>query len=1065
MDGTPPNTVPRDGATREGTLWADAFHRNVLGRQEAAAAAAVTTTTVFADPQPSRRPTPHNSTTKTMTTTSAGTATALSSSSASGSQPRSTHTSPHPPSHGGGHDTTTHATPAAARIATRTVAAVAVHPPLSRNLQRTSSLPAPAAAGVSAAPPALPSSHAQRAALSVTSTPIRSAPHNAGGASAGPAPPLPPSSSSNIYTTPHARLHGGSSSSAKAKPLSQLQLQTQRSGSGANTSNSPLASAATPHIAPAYAGSPFFQRVAEVAAPPAAATAGAAAAVPNVPATAGTANTTNSVERGEQEDCSLLQEVTPITRGGGDSWRHDSQLLSQSRGDAGSATATSGVEYLSGCANPTTAATLPTGGVSQLLLPPPPPMPSAAPAAASQPSSMHAFGYGSAASLPWDATNNRGGVQSSPYPQAPYYPPGYTPVNGNGSQRKPFNATPPFTPGNGTHLSASPGGLTGSRNTTLQMAHHPQSSLQPSCGMEVAAGNGPAAAAGAAAMYAKSSYLYEHPSMREAAVVGDSSSYFPQQQHQQQHLGGIAFQSPTSTPMLRSGNMRVDSVQYTNGSSPINTTTTPSTAIATGLSGVALEKQLLHASKEELVQILLELGSCNTDASRFIDAKAFFFAFRHEHARLPTPAPITAAAMATNPTNSAAALGAIQNCKSFGADVVPASEKAQQQRQGGSGVEAAPFSTGGSTTSSNSRGIARCIFPAEAADDEDETEDAALTVARPTLTAAAPPSALPPQRRLRPEERDFSMDVHPCLRWYGACRNATSCVYASLPRNLCLNWVRGACMAHAECGGVHRLPQPCPPEIQRIYLLHHGVARCGAGETLRALSAHHSLAPAAAQQKTQPQHRYLGREEAVTNVPATSPHTPEEQSIHKDAIVGGDSTPHRHPADRPTVWSSADVFVDDDDVADEAFGFDAAAHAYLRDVHVGSAASPLGSSCSTLEDCATADPVNRCLCADFDSAASPTEPLSTVASGGGQQEGNATLAACAGRRSPVLELPASPLVCEVKEPLRVAPLRSVATAVQRLHGAEEVPHQQEDCDDFSAPAAGTRTRVQSPACT
>jgi hypothetical protein len=67
-------------------------------------------------------------------------------------------------------------------------------------------------------------------------------------------------------------------------------------------------------------------------------------------------------------------------------------------------------------------------------------------------------------------------------------------------------------------------------------------------------------------------------------------------------------------------------------------------------------------------------------------------------------------------------------------------------------------------------------------------------------------------RHCKPEEREFSEEVHPCLRMYAYCRYPTSCIFRHCPRNLCLNFLRGDCSTK-ECPLVHRIPRNASPEI------------------------------------------------------------------------------------------------------------------------------------------------------------------------------------------------------------------------------------------------------------
>ncbi|KPI85812.1 glucoamylase-like protein [Leptomonas seymouri] len=1136
--------------------WAEAFQRNVLARHNAA----------FSEPNPSRRPTPHGSTTTTTTTSTTTTTAAVHRSSsdshnASRSQSQSAQASPTPHSSHtassaeGGSDAAGATPPYRSITASRSVSAVAVHPPLSRGSKRAAMAPAsagrfasvpstscdgshPAAttmtAGATGAafhsaqmgthssepkvhatrslPPPPPPTALRQASnngtsyftTSITTTPNRSAPPPQSAAAAFAA-----SQPSHIYTTPQARLNPNSNK-VKTKPLSQLHQQNQRSG---NVSGGPGSAVGTPHIPCVYASSPFFQRVNDTAAAnsPIVRTACDNAAHPP---SQSIENTPQVKTEEEAEDSALLQ-VTPITNGGG-SWRHDSQLLSQPREVTGpSAAPAAASEYFNafnsklggGGTYRDPSIGLMSFGVSQFHPPPSMPVPLESVASASQ--TMHAFSRSNssdvadsgAVACSWDADASSAFAQkTSPFRQAMYNPPGRAVESSSARCKPPYiEFTSPYpSAGEMTLLSASPGGLSGSHNATMSTITLQQSAM--TSGMMMPADSVTVDGAAAARYLQRSSHLYNG--------AGGVSPYFRNGLHaeetyppglhshaQQQWQPHSSLQSHSPSPSQtysavaqRGGNdksVNLGSVPTVSGV----TTATTTAAIASGLSGVALERQLLHASKEELVQILLELGSCNPEASRFIDAKAFFFAFRHEHSRVSTASATEAVAdtpMSQLPANT-------DGCSSSSSTVGKGQESRQEQRKvmAERTVNAPSRAKPDETSTSGNRGIARCIFPAETAGDDeadgegnDSTSKENDTIRQSHENLKAPALAVggndgsPPERRVRPEERAFSTEAHPCLRWYGACRNATSCVYASLPCNLCLNWVRGACMAHTECSGVHRLPDPCPLELHRIYLLNHGLPRGGVGHRLHALPL--SLTTPAVPQEMQKSQQHL-HESVGTGIAAQASvrnciegavgrkdggvlHTPLGQAIDKDAFMGGGSTPHRHQphgllegADakigaRRSPWSAMDVITDKEENLP-------AANSYRQDSRISGAISPTGSSCSTVEDKAMSDPVSRCLGQDFDCAVSVTcqSGINTMPGGLAAESSFPVVSypsgvverECGGRRSPVM-LP----VCEVNAPLSVVPLHWMVS--------ETGEQEEEDYTDVSAPAAGTRTRMQSP---
>ncbi|KAG5505427.1 hypothetical protein GH5_03448 [Leishmania sp. Ghana 2012 LV757] len=566
--------------------------------------------------------------------------------------------------------------------------------------------------------------------------------------------------------------------------------------------------------------------------------------------------------------------------------------------------------------------------------------------------------------------------------------------------------------------------------------------------------------------------------------------------------------------------------------------------VASSLSSVALEKQLLHASKGDLVQVLLELASCNLEASRFIHSKAFFFAFRHEHGGEAADA--REACAAANLTTRSPAAGAEK--KAWGharhggsglggvskAVDVPSSDLTRQEPRVLKQIvtDVAPLS---GTAAAHDHSIARCIFPVEAADDEDcDFADSPAVIGRPDPAGAeGAANASVSQRLPHPEGRAFSTELHPCLRWYGACRNAMSCVYASVPRNVCLNWIRGSCMACTDCSGVHRLPSPCPPEVRRIYELNHGRARrdtpvtvcagrVSVGHVLPipppfpafnsvALSPFVSGSTATAAPASSPAHDVAAELtehcagtsgdpaacRAVTKEPeeeSMAVRTPTSQSIRKDTLLGGGSTPHRHAHGRGAELSLSAMAIersgcvhtvaagdvsssgsldmdtatkDEEPVDHEMLQYtggilaaDAdAAPPRLCSVGVpsgsrmsGMASSAGSSRCSTAEGCCScSNSVSRYLGPEFDRAATVAPEWDD-----GRPD-SAAMGLSMHHQPPGVKTIKSicDCVCDAKGALQVIPVRPGGDSAELLADMDD------ECD-LSAPAAGTRTRMQSP---
>ncbi|KEG09647.1 glucoamylase-like protein [Trypanosoma grayi] len=285
---------------------------------------------------------------------------------------------------------------------------------------------------------------------------------------------------------------------------------------------------------------------------------------------------------------------------------------------------------------------------------------------------------------------------------------------------------------------------------------------------------------------------------------------------------------------------------------------------STGMVGRALERDLLAAENDELVQILLELSSCNLEAARFIQSKARLFAMRH----------------AISPTNQCGENG----------DGVSGSESSavmQQPQPGGSlGIldrccasthptpskplafeDDTPRTTDSCSNRYNSAMRASPLNPHSRSENWTQTllrTPPNQRVARPRGEAKQSPAftTAVADTNVRAEERAFCTEVHPCLRWYGSCRHPTSCPFALCPQNLCLNWVRSSCVAGTQCGGVHRLPDACPPEVRTVFDLGHGADRVA----LAQVQLHHHQ---------QQQATFMG---AAVRRP-DSPTTPKEQII------------------------------------------------------------------------------------------------------------------------------------------------------------------------------------------
>ncbi|AYU78759.1 glucoamylase-like protein [Leishmania donovani] len=969
-------------------------------------------------------------------------------------------------------------------------------------------------------------------------------------------------------------------------------------GSG---SGSPLASTAAPHaFAATYASLPFFQRVTDAAPTP--------QSSPDAPLAA--ASTASAIAQDEESSLLPLQDVTPITDA--DDSQQESQLLSKLR-----ATAESGCD--SGqyshhqetadhdvSAGATPAFSSETANTAPLQSPP-------------FTGAHNAFVAGCTppwSTLPYVQPQPCPMVRVLAHQQSVLFP-----CECNASQcvaAKPFSRS--TSPSDTARLCGTPGGLSTSQSVTMCSTGQRRSrgavSVAATNGTAMSSAC-PLTSPESVSVHLSGIYASPPPSSSQAYANGHDQccspfpvpgssrrrchktgtaasspsayAHVPHQHHlflQHYSVDGVSGYGSRRGPLLSSSpNLTVTPLPMWTSvpeaacatttatavagqgrtSAPAVTSTAQGasggasdfSAIARGLSGVALEKQLLHASKGELAQILLELASCNPEASRFIHSKAFFFAFRHEHGGGSVEAckECPAATPATTAAAAAAAAAANKNGQHYalhgglGSDFTsktvdtPDGDRSCEQ----SGALKRPVTGAaalGGAEAAHDHVIARCIFPVEAADDENGDGDGDDSVAKiehsdPTVAKGAA-NATMPRCCLYPEDRAFSAELHPCLRWYGACRNATSCVYANVPRNLCLSWIRGSCMADTGCSGVHRLPSPCPPEIRRIYELNHGLARrdtpanaCAVGVSLghflpipppfpvctskvRAPLANGSVAaalstnPNANAPATELAEACAAANEALGMCAAMAEglgekvvvHTPTDQSIHKDTFLGGGSTPHRHPHGRDvelcisamtmserrggahtmtagdaSLWDLSDAAITtnacgpvDHEMLQYTGGIlgagasaGAAAAAVppcLFDADVrpggrrgGVVSSAANSRCSTAEgfDSRT-NSVNRYLGPQFDRAATAVPHCNdgrpdSAAMGGAMQEQ---------KPDPKKSIKSiCDCVCEAKEPLQVVPVRPAGGAAGALIDVD-------DEGDFSAPAAGTRTRMQSP---
>lgn len=385
----------------------------------------------------------------------------------------------------------------------------------------------------------------------------------------------------------------------------------------------------------------------------------------------------------------------------------------------------------------------------------------------------------------------------------------------------------------------------------------------------------------------------------------------PQPQHQwQQH---------NNTPNDMSGaSIRKQLQPGTNnniyGGVTAHTMTQLSAEKSNPISGKVLERELSLATKEELIQVLLDLSSCNSAAATFVHSKAQLFVFRTasiaamnayedgindqqvrhgSSARTAEPAahhdvgsrdgaPTTAAAAARNNASAVAATGADDSYEI----ATPSKEL---------------FSMNDSNGSWHSRHSASSP---KAHDSPSPTAASGKSPLAAYHSSQTPVRQEIHERRISPETRAFVAELHPCLRLYGACRHSVNCVFKSLPRNICLHWIRGSCAGGSDCGCVHRFPANCPPQVQMVFDLARGSNRAAMAkraEELELANQQHLRKlqmEAPSTPERQHQHHHLSSTQApaageLSPIPYNHDEEEEGTAVHPDAMT----TP-REPSQR-----------------------------------------------------------------------------------------------------------------------------------------------------------------------
>lgn len=271
-----------------------------------------------------------------------------------------------------------------------------------------------------------------------------------------------------------------------------------------------------------------------------------------------------------------------------------------------------------------------------------------------------------------------------------------------------------------------------------------------------------------------------------------------------------------------------------------------------------LEQLLDHISKADAVQLLLELSSCSAETMFYVKFRAQMLAAQQDSG-IASATPIVASYSGPKSTSDAAVCrsDATNNvrletggltestmpCGKFMNDkgLLPLDEAAvsisdrlrkDQWMTAAAGSSPCYLSvpqsgTGAAHFNPIPAKVNQAVFHT-AQEFSTATEVPAAGLLSPLSRSCAgtkSPEHCTEELDISSEERCFSSDAHPCLRWFGACRNASSCVFIQLPRNICLNWIHSRCTDGQRCAGVHRLPLNYSPQVELIFQLYRGLGR------------------------------------------------------------------------------------------------------------------------------------------------------------------------------------------------------------------------------------------------
>ena len=256
--------------------------------------------------------------------------------------------------------------------------------------------------------------------------------------------------------------------------------------------------------------------------------------------------------------------------------------------------------------------------------------------------------------------------------------------------------------------------------------------------------------------------------------------------------------------------------------------------------GLRIERSLEGASRDSLMQIIVELCFMSKSAAEYVESKAQLLGLcapstpssaaahsllpsRHDTINEKTPlrsgASNTFSTPAVAPLDGASPLNAttMSNAATYG-ELSPRVDDVQTPYW-----KSTPHPVDTSVLAEDAQSPSTCPSTASPANtfEHGESSTASPLASRSSANTSVVTYTSPDQPPREPaSRRAFNTEkVHPCLHIYGACRHPVSCPCALLPYNFCLSWLRGVCHAGESCTMVHRLPDNCSEQVRLIHTL------------------------------------------------------------------------------------------------------------------------------------------------------------------------------------------------------------------------------------------------------